>query len=227
MEPPTYELIGRGYSRHRVADARIVREIVRLLELLKGSKIIDVGAGTGNYSIALAKLGYMVTAIEPSATMRSQAEDMPGVCWMAGTAEQLSLPDGCANGAICVLALHHFSDVKAALRDASDHRDDGPTVVLTFDPRATEPFWFADYFSEFWRDAYEVFPVLDDIIETVGEVTVQRVEVSTFRLPHDLQDRFAAAVGAGRGCTWTTTPGRASLASRSLTNPSFGTVYND
>jgi ubiquinone/menaquinone biosynthesis C-methylase UbiE len=190
---PTYESIGRGYSRHRVADARIVRELVRLLGLRKGATIVDVGAGTGNYSATLARLGYAVTAVEPSATMRSQAKDAPGVRWAAGMAERLPLTGGCANGVVCVLALHHFGDAKAALSEMRRVADGGPIVVFTFDPRVAEPFWFADYFPDLWRDAYEAFPPLDEVIELIAEMTGQRVEVSAFRLPHDLRDRFAAA----------------------------------
>ena len=79
MDPPTYESIGEGYSRHRQADSRIVRELARLLELPKGSEIVDVGAGTGNYAFALARLGYRVVAVEPSATMRRQAQEILGL----------------------------------------------------------------------------------------------------------------------------------------------------
>jgi ubiquinone/menaquinone biosynthesis C-methylase UbiE len=57
VDTPTYESIGEGYSRHRQADSRIVRELARLLELPKGSEIVEVGAGTGNYAFALARLG--------------------------------------------------------------------------------------------------------------------------------------------------------------------------
>ena len=77
--------------------------------------MVDVGAGTGNYSAALARLAYPVIAVEPSTVMRCQAEDVPDVRWVAGTAERLPLLDGCAAGAIYVLALHHFRDPRAAL----------------------------------------------------------------------------------------------------------------
>jgi protein-L-isoaspartate O-methyltransferase len=79
VDPPTYESIGEGYPRHRRADPRIVRELARLLGPPKGGEILDVGAGTGNYAAALAGLGYRVIAVEPAATMRSQARKVPGV----------------------------------------------------------------------------------------------------------------------------------------------------
>lgn len=193
MDRTTYDSIGHDYSRHRASDARIVRELVRLLGLPKGDTIVDVGAGTGNYSAALARLGYRVTAVEPSATMRSQAEDAPGVRWAAGRAEGLPLPEGCADGIVCVLALHHFGDAEVALSEMRRITDGGPIVIFTFDPRTVEPFWFAEYFPDLWREAHEAFPPLEDVVELVGKVTGLQVEVSEFRLPHDLRDMFAAA----------------------------------
>jgi ubiquinone/menaquinone biosynthesis C-methylase UbiE len=193
MDRPIYESIGRGYSHHRTADTRIVRELVRLLGLPKGGALVDVGAGTGNYAAALARLGYRVAAIEPSGIMRSQAEDVSGVRWVAGTAERLPLPDGCADGAVCVLALHHFGDAGAALSEMGRVTAGRPVVVFTFDPRVGEPFWLAEYFPDLWREAHEAFPPLDDVMELLGKVAGRHVEVSAFRLPHDLRDKFAAA----------------------------------
>jgi ubiquinone/menaquinone biosynthesis C-methylase UbiE len=45
-----YDSIGKKYSTTRVPDYRIVKTISNLLNLPKGSKIADIGAGTGGYS---------------------------------------------------------------------------------------------------------------------------------------------------------------------------------
>ena len=66
-------------------------------------------------------------------------------------------------------------------------------MIFTFDPRAGEPFWFAEYFPELWREAYRAFPPLAEVVGLLKRVSGKRVEVSEFALPHDLQDGFAAA----------------------------------
>jgi ubiquinone/menaquinone biosynthesis C-methylase UbiE len=195
VEPPTYESIGEGYPRHRRADPRIVRELAQLLGPPKGGEILDIGAGTGNYAAALARLGYRVIVVEPAATMRRQAREAPGVCWVAATAERLPLADGRAAGAVCVLlALHHFADARAALSEVRRVVGGGPVVIFTFDPRLGQRFWFGDYFPELWSEAHRSFPPLEDVVSLVGETTGGgSVEVFDFRLPHDLRDKFAAA----------------------------------
>jgi protein-L-isoaspartate O-methyltransferase len=49
-----YDKIGRNYPTHRQADPRLTASILELLSLPEASEIADVGAGTGNYSLALA-----------------------------------------------------------------------------------------------------------------------------------------------------------------------------
>ncbi len=192
MAGPTYESIGEGYSRHRRADPRIVRELALLLGLPRTREIVDVGAGTGNYAAALAQLGCRVVAVEPSATMRRQAPEVPGVRWVAASAERLPLADGCAEGVACLLALHHFADARVALSEMRRVVRAGPIVIFTFDPRAGQRFWFEDYFPELWAEAHRVFPPLEELVTLLGEATGSGVEVFGFRLPHDLQDGFAA-----------------------------------
>jgi ubiquinone/menaquinone biosynthesis C-methylase UbiE len=194
VDLPTYDSIGRGYSRHRKADPRIVRELARLLGSPGAGEIVDVGAGTGNYAAALARLGYHVVAVEPSAIMRGQVrEEVPDVRWVAGTAEQVPLADGCAEGAACVLALHHFADARTALSEMRRVVRGGPVVVFTFDPRVGQRFWFEDYFPELWDEAHQAFPPLKEVVRLVEEAMGGRVEIFDFRMPHNLQDKFAAA----------------------------------
>ncbi len=69
MDLPAYDRIGRGYSRHRAADPRIVGRLAQMLGPPENGSVVDVGAGTGNYAAALAGRGYQVVAVEPSATM--------------------------------------------------------------------------------------------------------------------------------------------------------------
>ena len=168
MDPPAYESIGAGYPRHRQADPRIVHELVRLLGVPKGSEIVDVGAGTGNYAVDLARLGYRVVAVEPSAIMRRQAREISGVRWVAAAAEWLPLADAHAEGAACVLALHHFADARAALAEMQRVVGGGPVVVFTFDPRLGQRFWLEDYFPELWREAHRSFPPLEEVVRLVG-----------------------------------------------------------
>ena len=68
-----YDSIGVGYSETRRADPRIVRGLCEALDLPDSATILDVGAGTGKYSRALADRGFTVLAIEPSEVMRAQS----------------------------------------------------------------------------------------------------------------------------------------------------------
>ncbi len=78
-----YNSIGKDYNQTRQPDYRIIRQLISLLDLPQRSTIADVGAGTGNYSNAIADQGYQVIAIEPSQVMQSQGEYHPQVsCYL-------------------------------------------------------------------------------------------------------------------------------------------------
>jgi ubiquinone/menaquinone biosynthesis C-methylase UbiE len=88
-----YNSIGKQYNFTRKADPRIVDQIINLLNLPPKSLIADVGAGTGNYSNALAGKGYKVIAIEPSVVMQNQKNIHSQVSWLTAKAENIPLAD--------------------------------------------------------------------------------------------------------------------------------------
>lgn len=146
-----YDSIGQSYSNSRLPDLRIVDFILNLLELKPGSTIADIGAGTGGYSTSLANCGYQVYALEPSLVMRSQSSPHAQVQWFTGCAEDIPLPTSSVDAAISILATHHFSNLEKAIREMHRIAKKGAIVILTFDPRFVDKFWFTYYFPSLFR----------------------------------------------------------------------------
>lgn len=192
-DTPAYDAIGRSYTKTRQADMRIVDALVSLLALPPGSRIADIGAGTGNYAQALADRGYFVDAVEPSAVMRGQAASHPRVRWHNGVAEHLPLADKSVQGCVSTLAIHHFTDIGQALGEMERVAGEGPFVFLTFDYRQIQPLWLADYFPKLWEDAVNSLPPLETITSQVRSVTARNAKIIPFLVPCDLTDLFLAA----------------------------------
>lgn len=190
---PIYDSIGQSYSKFRVPDSRIVDSIVNLLQLEPESLVADIGAGTGNYSRAIANQGFFVHAIEPSAVMIAQAIEHPQVKWFNGYAEDIPLPNSSVDAVISILATHHFSNLEKAIIEMHRIAKSGAIVVLTFDPRVGKKNWIADYFPSLWQETFGIFLPLNDVIKLFQTTTKRTVEIFPFLLPHDLTDMFFVA----------------------------------
>ena len=185
---PRYDAIGVKYNTYRNADIRIVTILKELLELPYGSTIVDLGAGTGNYTNALASMGYKLKAIEPSAVMREQIIPHPNVQWFAGSAESIPLPDASVDGLISTLAVHHFPDLSVAAAEMWRVCGNGPMVLFTIDPRRGEPFWLRDYFPGIYKRLYDAFVPVEELISVFAEKYDAIASIHNFPLPHDLSD---------------------------------------
>ena len=99
------DIIINKYSEYD-EDARLVRDRGHNVEYLttmhyiqkflkSGSKILEIGAATGRYSIALAKMGYDVTAVDLTPKhveiMKSKSQGMNNFCCMPADALDLSM----------------------------------------------------------------------------------------------------------------------------------------
>ena len=187
-----YDTIGDSYSRTRQADARIVERIVQLLNLPSEARILDIGAGTGNYAHALADRGFTVTALEPSTVMSDQATEHPRIRWAKGSAEDLPFDSSAFDAAILILCIHHFSDLQRALEEAQRVvTQGGPVLIFTYDPSAIDEPWLFDYFPKFRTQIQEAFSSTNHIASCF--IPKFLVEAHPFPLPHDLRDSFAGA----------------------------------
>lgn len=103
---------GRGY-RPEVLRGWLER-IARHAPPAEVREIVDLGAGTGRYSAALAAhFGADVLAVEPSETMLAEARKKPGsgrVRFVPGTGEAVPAPDASADLVFLSMVYHHLAD---------------------------------------------------------------------------------------------------------------------
>jgi ubiquinone/menaquinone biosynthesis C-methylase UbiE len=192
MTVEKYDTIGKTYTATRQADLRIIDRIIDLLHLPLGANVVDVGAGTGNYTLELVKYGYQVTAVEPSFIMRQQGKTHPRLNWMDGTAEDLPFHDNAVDGVVCTLAVHHFTHVEQSFKEMIRIvRTGNPIVLFVSDPRqSAKDNWLTDYFVPIFNQSFQVYPILEELVAALERTSGHQVMVETFRLPPDLTDRF-------------------------------------
>ncbi len=113
--------------------------------------VVDVGAGTGIFSRALASRGAHVVAVEPDERMRAVLqENSPGIEAIAASGEAIPLPDASADGVFFSSAWHWMDPHKAVPEVARVLRDGGRFGVI-WTSRDHESGWLRA--EEWFRDA--------------------------------------------------------------------------
>ena len=109
--------VAAAYAEHRPGyPAAAVRWCVAPVGRDIGSlRVLDLGAGTGKLTATLAELAAEVTAVEPDPAMLEElGRGLPSVRALAGSAEQIPLPDASVDAVLCGQSMHWF-DLSRAL----------------------------------------------------------------------------------------------------------------
>ncbi|MGW1545075.1 class I SAM-dependent methyltransferase [Streptomyces sp. NPDC002309] len=132
-----------AYAEHRPDYAD---EAVRwALEAAPGPRVLDLGAGTGKLTAALAASRTEVVAVEPDPAMLSELRrSLPAVRALPGSAEAIPLPDASVDAVLAGNAMHWF-DMAVA----------GPEIARVLSPGGV--------LAGLWN-------VMEDGVEWVGEL---------------------------------------------------------
>src|SRR5579864_8909698 len=127
---PLYDAIGRTYDTTRKADPDVTRCLARHLNLRAGANYLDVGCGTGNYTVALQRLGARMFGLELTSTMLAKARSKSDrVRWVQGNAESLPFRDRHFDGAIATVTIHHWKSLRPSFDEVFRVIDSGRLVI--------------------------------------------------------------------------------------------------
>lgn len=111
----THKFSGKAevYQQARPSYAKELLDfIAQKWQIGAGSRVADIGSGTGILTRQLLGLGATVYAVEPNADMRAKAEELlgehPNFVSVIGTAEQTTLPDHSVHLVTAAAAFHWF-----------------------------------------------------------------------------------------------------------------------
>jgi SAM-dependent methyltransferase len=120
--------------------------VARLAALLDGcERVIDLGAGTGILTAALADAGVPVTGVEPLEAMREQfAQQHPSLDCVDGTAERIPFADGSVDAVVVGQAFHWF-DHGPALDELARVLRPGGVLALVWNVRDQAVDWVREW----------------------------------------------------------------------------------
>ena len=176
-----YGVIGTNYTNYRQPEPHFAAAI--LAALGDARTVLNVGAGAGSYE----PLDRIVTALEPSASMRAQRPaHLPTA--IDGTAEHLPFADKSFDASMTTFSVHQWQDLAAGLAELR-RVTIGPVVILTCDPAALDCFWLNDYAPEAIATEARRYPTMAAIAGGLGG----QVEFQSLPIPLMCIDGFSEA----------------------------------
>lgn len=190
--PAKYNKIGINYNQTRKADPYLTEQLIKHLNPKNDSLYLDIGCGTGNYTIALWKKGFRFIGIDPSIEMLQKAQlKNKDIKWHIGTAEKTGLSENSVDGIIATLTIHHWSNLSRAFSElAYVLKPEGKVVIFTSSPIQMEGYWLNYYFPKMMKDSILQMPSIDNVLAALHSAGFKLKTKEKYNIKPDLKDQF-------------------------------------
>jgi ubiquinone/menaquinone biosynthesis C-methylase UbiE len=190
-----YDQIALEYARHRKVHPEVLDGLVAHSGIGAGSRVLEVGCGTGNYIAAIqAATGCSCWAIDPSEEMLAAARSgSAGVTFQLGRAERLEFEPGSFDLVFSVDVIHHVEDHTAYFQEVYRVlKPRGLACTVTDSEwiiRLREPL--AVYFPETVDVDLRRYPHMADLRSLMQEAGLDEIEEHTVEFSYQVEDSRA------------------------------------
>lgn len=187
-----YDKIGTDYNLTRKPDQYLIQQLIHHLKPNKNGTYLDIGCGTGNYTIALFERGFHFIGIDPSERMLTIAKcKNKDINWSIGSAESLGLPKNSIDGVMATLTLHHWTDLKKGFSELHKAlKPNGRIVIFTSTPKQMKGYWLNHYFPKMLSDSIKQMPSSESVITAMKASAIEFLGTEKYFIKPDLQDKF-------------------------------------
>jgi SAM-dependent methyltransferase len=187
-----YNVLAREYAEHRRTHPEVVNNLVETGELKAASQVLEVGCGTGNYTIAIETIvGCSCWGVDPSEQMLAEAKARnSNAHFRTGKAEQLDLPGEFFDLVFSVDVIHHVRDRVGYFQEAYRVLKIGGKVCTVTDSeeiiRGRQPL--SVYFPETITFDFQRYPRISDLRAMMGQAGFDRQRESVAAFSYSLTD---------------------------------------
>lgn len=195
-----FDALAARYDELRPVDDdwwELFDALVRLGDL-RGRRVLELGAGTGQLSAALADRAYArVWAVDASEAMVAEAK-LNGVSAKRGRVEALPFRDGWFERVVARMAVHLFDRPRAFAEAYRVLAPGGVLVIATEDPGPLEEHWLTPFFPSLPEVERARFPDEAALRSELGDAGFDMVAVERLSQPRTATPERALAVIRGR-----------------------------
>lgn len=185
-----YDLMNRLMTAGQ--DVRWRRQVIRLAQLSPGSRLLDLGAGTGDLAREALKQQPQarVVAADFTLEMMRVGQQSGRLNWSAADALRLPFPDAAFDAVVSGFLMRNVSDASLALREQWRVLQPGGRIVILDTTRPKR-----NLLSPFiWLHMHVIIPTLGGLLSGVREAyTYLPDSTENFLTAEDLRERMRAA----------------------------------
>ncbi len=187
-----YDTIGINYNQTRKADPYLAQQLRHHLAPRPDGRYLDIGCGTGNYTMMIQDGVYDFVGVDPSEEMLQQARRRSSdIDWRQGRAEQCGLPDASVDGIVASLTIHHWHNLAAGCREMwRVLRPGGRMVIFTSTPVQMRGYWLNHYFPKMLADSIQQMPARAVLERCLSEAGFDTISSTPYSIHPELIDLF-------------------------------------